>query len=47
MKTTFALQEIYGKKPSEVARLFRARGINPTRPYRAQVSFSAVIIEQD
>lgn len=47
MKTTFALQEIYGKKPTEVARLFKARGINPTRPYRARVTFAGIIIEQD
>jgi hypothetical protein len=47
MKTTFALQEIYGKKPAEVARLFKSRGINPTRPYRAQVTFAGITIEQD
>jgi hypothetical protein len=47
MKTTFALQEIYGKKPMDVARLFKARGINPTRPYRARVTFAGIIVEQD
>jgi hypothetical protein len=47
MKTIFTLQEIFGKRPAEVARLFKARGINPTRPYRARVTFSGITIEQD
>lgn len=47
MRIVFNLDQIFGKKPKEVARLFKQKGINPSRPYRAQVSFAGVVIEQD
>lgn len=47
MRVVFNLDEIYGKKPKEVAVLFRRRGLNPTLPYRARVSSGGIVIEQD
>ncbi|MFA5516592.1 MAG: hypothetical protein WDA20_09930 [Desulfuromonadales bacterium] len=47
MRVDFLLEEIYGKKPEEVARLFRLRGLNPERPYLAKVSPSRIIVEQE
>ncbi len=47
MRVHFAVEEIYGKKPAEVARLFRLRGLNPERPYRARLAPSGITIEQE
>jgi hypothetical protein len=47
MKIVFPLHEIMGKKPLVVAKLFRMKGINPNRPYRASVSFNGIVIEQE
>jgi hypothetical protein len=47
MRVDFRLDEIYGKKPKEVARLFWERGLNPERPYQARISSSGIIIEQE
>jgi hypothetical protein len=47
MRVDFSLEEIYGKKPQEVARLFRLRGLNPARPYRVRISSSVVVVEQE
>ncbi len=47
MRVVFELDQIIGKPPREVARLFRRRGINPARPYRARLSFREVVVEQD
>jgi hypothetical protein len=47
MTVTFSLEEIYGKNPKAVARLFRKRGLNPARPYNARINFSGVVIQQD
>ncbi len=47
MRVDFPLEEIYGKKPQEVARLFRLRGLNPGLPYRVRISSTGVIVEQE
>lgn len=47
MRVVFNLDEIYGKRPKDVATLFRKRGLNPARPYKARVSSNGIIIEQD
>ncbi|MBE0599613.1 MAG: hypothetical protein IH614_20425 [Desulfuromonadales bacterium] len=47
MRVIFALEEIYGKNPREVAKLFRRHGINPGRPYRARVSSNGITVEQE
>lgn len=47
MKVNFAFEEIYGQDPKDVRKLFRTQGLDPSRPYRARVSFSGVVIEQD
>jgi hypothetical protein len=47
MRVVFDLNQIIGKPPREVALLFRRRGLNPTRPYRARLSFKEVVVEQD
>lgn len=47
MRVVFNVDEIYGKKPKDVAVLFRRRGLNPSRPYRAKVSSGGIVIEQE
>ena len=47
MRVDFSLEEIYGKKPQEVARLFWLRGLDPGLPYRVRISSARVIVEQE
>ena len=47
MRVKFSLDQICGRRPKEVGRLLRARGIDPAHPYRASVTFSGVTIEQE
>jgi hypothetical protein len=47
MIVNFPFHEIFGKNPTVVAKLFKIKGINPGRPYRARISFDSIIIEQD
>lgn len=47
MRLNFSLDQILGRNPREISRLFRSLGIDPDRPYRAQVTLSNVVIEQD
>ncbi|MDO3380097.1 hypothetical protein [Geoalkalibacter halelectricus] len=47
MRHDFALDQILGRNPREVSRLFKSHGIDPERPYRAQITQNNIIIEQD
>jgi len=47
MRFNLPLDQILGRNPREVSRLFRSKGIDPDRPYRAQVTLQNIIIEQD
>lgn len=47
MRVDFSLEQIFGRNPREVDKLFRSQGIDPTLPYRAKVTFTGVTIEQD
>ncbi|WP_305041735.1 hypothetical protein [Geoalkalibacter sp.] len=47
MRLNFALDQILGRNPREVSRLFRSVGLDPERPYIAQITLNSVIIEQE
>lgn len=47
MRLDFTLDQILGRNPREVSRLFKSLGLDPDRPYRAQITLNNVIIEQD
>ncbi len=47
MRINLSLEQIFGRNPSEVGLLLQALGIDITRPYRAQITFTGVTIEQD
>lgn len=47
MRLNFALDQILGRNPREVSRLFRSVGLDPERPYVAQITLNSVIIEQE
>ncbi|WP_305045554.1 hypothetical protein [Geoalkalibacter sp.] len=47
MRLNFALEQILGRNPREVSRLFRSVGLDPERPYLAQITLNSVIIEQE
>jgi hypothetical protein len=47
MRVKLSLDQICGRRPKEVGRLLRARGIDPAHPYRASITFSGVTIEQE
>lgn len=47
MRVNFSLDQIAGRHPKDVGRLFQSLGIDPARPYRANITFSGVTIEQD
>ena len=47
MTVNLPLDMILGKKPNDVGKILRARGIDPDLPYRATLSFSSVTIEQE
>ncbi len=47
MRLNLNLDQVLGRNPREVGQLFRSKGIDPDRPYRAQVTLQQIIIEQD
>jgi hypothetical protein len=47
MRLNLNLDQVLGRNPREVSQLFRSNGIDPDRPYRAQVTLQQIIIEQD
>ena len=47
MRINLSLDQISGRNPREVGRLLRTLGIDPARPYKANVTFAGIIIEQD
>ena len=47
MRINLSLDQICGRNPRDVSRLLRALGIDPARPYRANITFSGVTIEQE
>lgn len=47
MRINLSLDQIAGRKPKEVGHLLQTLGIDPTRPYRASVTFTGVTIEQE
>ncbi len=47
MRLNLNLDQVLGRNPREVSQLFRSKGIDPDRPYRAQVTLQQIIIEQD
>ncbi len=47
MIVNFPLEEIFGQNPKDVAKKLRLEGIDPDRPYRANVTFTGIVIEQD
>lgn len=46
MRINLSLDQISGRKPAEVGRLLQTLGIDTSRPYTANVTFSGVTIEQ-
>ncbi len=47
MRINLSLEQIFGRNPAEVGLLLQALGIDTSRPYRAQVTFAGVTIEQE
>jgi hypothetical protein len=47
MRINLSLEQIFGRNPAEVGLLLQTLGIDTARPYRAQVTFTGVTIEQD
>ncbi|MBE0599333.1 MAG: hypothetical protein IH614_18985 [Desulfuromonadales bacterium] len=47
MRINLSLDQISGRNPRDVSRMMRALGIDPARPYKANITFSGVTIEQD
>ena len=47
MRINISLDQIAGRHPAEVSHLLQTLGIDPARPYRANVTFSGVTIEQE
>jgi len=47
MRLNLNLDQVLGRNPREVSQMFRSKGIDPDRPYRAQVTLQQIIIEQD
>ncbi|WP_291316820.1 hypothetical protein [Desulfuromonas sp.] len=47
MRVNLSLEEVYGRRPQEVEKLLCRLGIDLVRPYRANITFSGICIEQE